>query len=71
MKVIDLKEYLEKIISEGKGEYVIESIDVDFNTANGGYYNIENNYLIDKDEIEVDDDKKTVSLSKYFEYYAY
>lgn len=71
MTVNDLICFLNKLQNEDKGDYQIQAHDIDYNTANGGNYYIQQNERISNTDINIDDNNKTITFGTYYEYYSY
>ena len=71
MNINDLIIYLQKLQTEGKGEFKVQAQTIDYNTANGGQYYIQENKEVYESEIKIDDGNRTITIGEYNEYYSY
>ena len=71
MDLDELIIYLQKLQSEGKGKYKTLANNIDYNTASGGSYVINENSNLSSCEIIVNEDEHTIAFGDYNEYYSY
>ena len=71
MELNELIVCLQKLQSEGKGEYKTLAHDIDYNTANGGNYNINENTRLNSGNIQINENEQSITFGDYYEYYSY
>jgi len=63
--------YLQKLQSEGKGNYKMRTHDIDYNEANGGSYIVDENIELNSGNIQIDESEQSITFGDYCEYYSY